>query len=351
MAFARDKKGWMDQPLMPVTYPRLFLDLAAERGQDPSLILARAGLGAAVMADPAGRISHQDFANLAALIVELGGDGGIGLEVGLRQPLTAHGNLGLAMMCSPTAGDAVAVLQRFWHLRGRGIELTRSEQGGQTVFDFQNVMPMATPVRRVLIDSVVASFHRGIMFALGGGEALGEVWFDYEEPACIDRFRSRLPALRFGMPRIQYRAPTHLLGRALATASPEALATAIALCERESALLDEAQDHIVSIARAAMTLAPAGYPDPEQLAGRLHMSPRTFRRRLLAQGSSYRQLLEDARRRDALQLLDTPSLEIQHIASLLGYADPANFTRAFRGWTGKTPSGYRELGVGAMKHG
>jgi AraC-like DNA-binding protein len=334
---------------MPVTYPRLFVELAAERGLDPALLLARAGIPAATMASPAGRISHQDFADLAGIIVELSGDEGIGLEVGLRQPLTAHGNLGLAMMCSPTAGAAVQLLQRFWHLRGRGIELERSEQDDTVIFDFQNVMPMAPPVRRVLVDSVIASFHRGLAFALGNSDTRSEIWFEYPEPPWISRFRDRLPALRYNMPRTQYRGPRHLLGHPLATASPETLATAVSLCERELALLDEDLDHIVATARAALSLGAAGYPDPEQLAARLHMSTRTFRRRLLLQGSNYRQLLEDARRRDALHLLDSPSLEIQQIATLLGYADPANFTRAFRGWTGKTPSGYREL-RGASEH-
>ena len=343
MVFARDKKTWLQQPLMPVTYPKLFLELAQERGLDPGLVLARAGIEPALLLDPASRISPQDFSTLAAVVVELSGDNGIGLEVGLRQPLTAHGSLGLAMMCCATAGDALQVLLRFWHLRGRGIELDSSEQGEQAIFDFYNVMPMTPAVRRVLIDSIVASFHRGLLFALGGNGAEHEIWFDYDEPAYIEPFRSRLPPLRYGMPRVQYRAPRHLLGHPLATASPETLATALTLCEREYALLDEDQDHIVAGARAAMTPGAEGYPGPEQLAERLHMSTRTFRRRLLAQGSSYRQLLEDARHRDALQLLENASLEIQHIASLLGYADPANFTRAFRLWTGKTPSRYREL--------
>ena len=35
-------------------------------------------------------------------------------------------------------------------------------------------------------------------------------------------------------------------------------------------------------------------------------------------------------------------LEVQRVAGLLGYQDPANFTRAFRQWTGQTPSQYRD---------
>ena len=51
--------------------------------------------------------------------------------------------------------------------------------------------------------------------------------------------------------------------------------------------------------------------------------------------------LEAARRRDALRLLDNRALTAQEVAEMLGYRDAANFTRAFRRWTGQTPSQYR----------
>ena len=76
-------------------------------------------------------------------------------------------------------------------------------------------------------------------------------------------------------------------------------------------------------------------------AARLHITPRTFRRRLQEQGSGYRLLLEEARRRDSCRLLAQPEPDIRRISELLGYADPANFTRAFRQWTGCTPSEWR----------
>lgn len=71
------------------------------------------------------------------------------------------------------------------------------------------------------------------------------------------------------------------------------------------------------------------------------MTPRTLRRRLDQEGTSFKRLMEEAKRRDALRLLDDYDLDVQRVAALLGYQDPANFTRAFRQWTGQTPSQYR----------
>lgn len=334
----------MQQAQLPVAYSNLFLDLARERGFDTQALLAKVGIAADVVIDPMGRISYEQSVRMIGIILAETGDDGIGLEVGLRQPLTVHGNLGLAMMCSATAGDALAMLKRFWHLRGRGIQLITAEDEHHILFSFQPDMTMSAAVRRVLIDSFLASFYRGLNFALPASNAGHEIWFEYAEPAYIEHFKSRLPTLRYGQPCSQYRVPKSLISHPLATASPETLAMAVALCERESDLLDGDMDHIVATTRSAMTLGADGYPEPRQLAEQLHMTPRTFRRRLQLQGCNYRQLLEDVRRRDSLQLLANPALEIQQIARLLGYSDPANFTRAFRLWTGRTPSRYRELG-------
>ena len=96
-----------------MTYPRIYLELARERGLDPEDVLGEAGMDAAVFADPAGRITPQEYMVLILIlililtVVRLTGDDGLGLEIGLCLPLTAHGSLGYALMCCGTAGEAV----------------------------------------------------------------------------------------------------------------------------------------------------------------------------------------------------------------------------------------------------
>jgi len=71
------------------------------------------------------------------------------------------------------------------------------------------------------------------------------------------------------------------------------------------------------------------------------MSPRTLRRRLAEEGTSFRGVLERIRFEAAEERLREPTLSLAEIAAELGYADQANFARAFRGWTGESPSAYR----------
>ena len=72
------------------------------------------------------------------------------------------------------------------------------------------------------------------------------------------------------------------------------------------------------------------------------MSPRTLKRRLAEQGTTYSEIIDDARRQRALLLLGDRRLTLDAIAAQLGYSDTANFTRAFKRWTGKTPGEARD---------
>jgi AraC-like DNA-binding protein len=57
-------------------------------------------------------------------------------------------------------------------------------------------------------------------------------------------------------------------------------------------------------------------------------------------------LLDEARFRDAKQLLAASDLDLKTIAERLQFTDPANFTRAFRRWAGQTPSAFRQAAAG-----
>ena len=119
-----------------------------------------------------------------------------------------------------------------------------------------------------------------------------------------------------------------------ATMSCDSMRQAIELCERELAQAGGLQDSVGLRVCAELRLSPkGGYPSVDAVADRMHMSGRSLKRKLQAEGTSYLALLEDVRQRDAQELLRHGGLELQDIAARLGYTNPANFTRAFRKWT------------------
>ena len=91
-------------------------------------------------------------------------------------------------------------------------------------------------------------------------------------------------------------------------------------------------------ARAACPRAKA---TAEDTAKRLHMSPRTLQRKLAEANTTYLQLVDDTRKDLALRYIEDPRRSVTDITFSLGFSQPSAFTRAFRRWTGLSPSDYR----------
>jgi AraC-like DNA-binding protein len=84
-----------------------------------------------------------------------------------------------------------------------------------------------------------------------------------------------------------------------------------------------------------------GFPSLKVAARLFHMTPRTLHRRLVDEGTSYREVLESVRRTLAVQHVRSGHFTMEEIAYRLGYTDLANFRRAFKRWESVPPSAYR----------
>jgi len=94
-----------------------------------------------------------------------------------------------------------------------------------------------------------------------------------------------------------------------------------------------------------------GNTDPkiELLAQVMGTNVRTLQRRLAQQDLSYRCVLDQSRFLKAESLLEDTDIKLLDISLMLGFADPASFTRAFRRWAGVSPREYRRQRLGT-KH-
>jgi AraC-like DNA-binding protein len=87
-------------------------------------------------------------------------------------------------------------------------------------------------------------------------------------------------------------------------------------------------------------LLPYGGANIETFAAKEHVSARTVQRKLEAWGFTFREILDDLRRTEAIQYVKSGKHSVLEIALMLGYSDHAHFTRAFRRWTGMPPRDY-----------
>jgi AraC-like DNA-binding protein len=84
-----------------------------------------------------------------------------------------------------------------------------------------------------------------------------------------------------------------------------------------------------------------GEPRRAVVARALGMSERTLQRNLAAEGTSFRQILDDTRKELAQRYFDQDHLSLAHVAFLLGFNDQSSFFRAAKRWFGTTPRQYR----------
>ena len=326
---------------VPTANLRTVLDIVNERGIARAELLQGSSLTLSMLDDTDLRVPAREAAKLVANAYRLTRDPGLGMEFGLRTKLTAHGYVGYAAMACATLHEALQLVARYLHLRQQDVQLKLSVEDEQVFLEASDAHDMG-PARRFIYEAMIIGFWRMSAFLLGEDKPDCEIWFDWPEPDYAAAYRGRLPKMRYGAPSNQIRMHRRYLDRRLVMAEPEAVKKAVAECEREMALLGGGPNrrlgNLKERVRAELRAGDEGYPGLEKIAARLFISDRTLKRRLELLGTSFQVLLDEVRYRDAQKLLENPDLDIQQIAVALGYTDPPSFTRAFRRWSGRTPS-------------
>jgi AraC-like DNA-binding protein len=108
-----------------------------------------------------------------------------------------------------------------------------------------------------------------------------------------------------------------------------------------------ARDLIGSLRDMISSSLRRAYPDIVHAAALAAVSVSTLQRRLRESGITYSELVETERLRLSIELLAREDIKICDVASELGYTEPANFMRAFRKWTGLTPTQFRTYQLAA----
>src|SRR5690606_15096434 len=89
-------------------------------------------------------------------------------------------------------------------------------------------------------------------------------------------------------------------------------------------------------------LPPGRERSLEHVAHQLGTSPRSLRRHLRGEGTSFRDVLDHVLASEAARGLEVPDCDLRAVAERLGYTDLVSFRRAFQRWYGLTPTAYRK---------
>ena len=242
---------------------------------------------------------------------------------------------------SRTLADAIDLAVRYYRTRTTMLDLHFFVEGDAAVLQFDERVPLGD-LLPFAIDSLMASFYVIRTQLIAGPVPEGEVRVTFAEQEHHRRLRAVFGnTLHFGCAFNQVRFPATELARALDFADPQLVRMAAAQCEEELKKLKD-ESGLLGEVRRRVKGQLAEDPSLERMADDLHVAPRTLRRRLSELGTSYHEIVEQIRRGLAVEFLVTSTKPVEEIAALLGYSDPSNFGRAFRRWTGMSPTAWRE---------
>ena len=284
-------------------------------------------------------IPHRALGRLCALSVAQTQCRHFGLLVGRRATILSLGLVGRLMLHSETFGDALRGLVAHLSVQDRVIVPSLDVAGDTAVFSYAVYQPGMESADQIT-DGAIACAVNAIRALLGADWAPAEVLLPRGQPADAEPYRRHFRApVRFDQEMAALVFPSRCLELRIAGADPLLRAM---LEERikqlKGAQGSEFSDDIRRLLRMRLT---SDRCSADAIADLLTIHRRTLSRRLKDGGTGYRDITNEIRFEIARQLLGDTEVPLGQIAAALDYSEASAFTRAFRRWSGETPTAWR----------
>ncbi|HTT97506.1 MAG TPA: AraC family transcriptional regulator [Rhizomicrobium sp.] len=318
-------------------------EFSVSRGAPRGELLARAGIALADLADQDNRIPFEKYVLLMRAGKALTGDPALALHYGAANDIAEVSVVGLIANASETMFEAFQQLSRFGRLviefdGGPDRFRTAQEDGGlwavdnrQNPNDFPELTEstfarMVCGPRRFGVTQIA----KRICVTHPAPEYRDEYERIFEVPVTFGaKWNAMMIDERWMFHRLQPQ-PRYVFG---------------VLSERADALIHDLEKSKTMRGRVEALLMPVlhkGDASMETVAGKMGMSRQTLFRRLKEEGTTFEAVLDALRHRLALDYLGGRKVSVNETAYLVGFSDPAAFSRAFKRWTGSSPKAFRQ---------
>jgi len=321
-----------------------YIRYAESQGIDTKEAISEAGIEPAVLKKENGRIKGEQFQSLINALIRETNDPLMGLNSSQHVQPGSYSVLGYILMSCATIGEAIDRITPFERLVGDMGVTTVELKAGQIFVTWHCAYPDPI-VRQHMIDNVLASWTRYAHWLANQNTPPTKIQLVRSQPA---RHIARQYEQFFGC-HVQFEAEQNTI-----VASQDILS--LPLRQPDKLLLKTLEDHAsnrmsildedelrfsIRVSNAIRSQLAMGVTRKDLVAEALGMTARTLQRKLLNEGSSYQQLLDNIRLEQASMLLTNSQLAIQDIAINLGFSDSRSFHRSFKNRTGLTPGDYR----------
>jgi AraC-like DNA-binding protein len=320
---------------------RALVEFVEQRGISRHDFLRRAGLNEARVADGSARFTLEEFDGAQQAALEMTADEALGLHLGEHTTDAAFDVVGNLIAHAPTLRDALHLAIEFSELVFEEARLTLEEQVDVARLRYQSPR-VSAPGAQMTAEFSIAGLVRMIRIFAGPNACITGALFEHTSPAHrheyrrlfdgAERFRQPFTGLEF--PRVLLNArPVHHHARLYSLLRTEARRT------RDS--LVQGKRHAERLRNYLSAQPPDRIPTMDVAAHELGMSVRSLRRRLAEEGASFREVVQGMLEDAAAHVLANPGRSVQEAAQVTGFSNATTFKRAFKQWTGVTPTQFR----------
>ena len=333
-----------DDKVYSVSLLAAIIESLGRGGIDPRLALEGVPLSARALRSDETRISLHQFIQVCRNAAKLSPDPRLVYRTGQRIHLSAYGMFGFAILSSTGFRQATHFAIRYQQLAMPVLEISFHEDRGRAVWTLRPLAHLSTDPHLFgfLVElhlSILTSLHRDVM---GPSFVPSEIDLTIGPPR-----DSKLYEPMFGRPVLFEKTENRLIYETKWLDREAQLGNAIAhhetvnLCDH---LMEQLHLRAGLAGRVRQLLLESGLAATNctRVAKQLYMTERTLRRKLHAEHTSFRRILDELRMQLAAKYLRETNLTIQEIAHPLGFSQDASFRHAFRRWTKTAPLEFRE---------
>ena len=321
----------------------MFRRLLEFHGLDAIGIARDAGIDLGAVPVLAERLAIDKIDAMLRVAIPLIGNPAFGLHAARCWHPSELGVLGYAWLSSSTLRTGLERVARYSRLIGeRGAtEIENTRQGLKVRFGANRGNPAVVPVAAAMVDIAMAILLD--LCRMNAGATLRPVAAGLRraKPDVADAYGRFFGCpVRFGAEENTFVLSASDADRPLSSANRQLAALFDRMLTEELARLDKS-DVVARCRAAVLEHLTSGEATEQDTAKQLHMSPRTLQRKLAEANTTYLQLVDDTRKDLALRYIEDPQRSVTDITFSLGFSQPSAFTRAFKRWTGASPSDYR----------
>jgi AraC-like DNA-binding protein len=310
--------------------------LVAELGASADATLGAAGLATRDISHPDQVIPYTSLARVLHEAARRARCPHFGLLAGRLWHLHDLGVVGTLMRHAPTVRDALHALTVHQHLNTGGGLAYLIERGDAVDFGYAIYHPEIEDSTQ-LNDSVMVTAFNAMRELCGPRWLPVEVLLPHARPDDVAPFKQTFKApVRFDAELCAIRFSRHWMDQRVDGADAT-------IRERAQAQVNDMGGELLlaQVFRALRTLLLYGRDSGDEVAQMLSMHRRTLNRRLKAEGTTFRDVLDQVRFDVARHLLAETTVSLDDVAATLGYAGVSPFMRTFRRWAGTTPARWR----------